>query len=339
MWSTIAAALKKIAVAILSNKKLRNKVCIFILSVTVAFFMPIIAVLAIFSGKIEFTDEQIQQVVDNIDEEELEKLMKVQETMDDIEEAMKDADMHDRYEEAQLLYLFALYDYQDEDEFVDRLVGCFEDDQSDYELVENVNDEFDCDIDPAEFSMAASSMRSTMINRWIFADPATKNNTDLVAWADMAYQRQWGYVWGSYGLILSQEYFENLCEAYPTHVENYHDFIQENWVGRRTADCAGLIKGYLWYNPDSQQIEYGYGGFTDYGANSMYNAASESGPVSEIPEIPGLGVWHDGHVGIYIGNGYVIQAMGTKYGVVKTKLEGSTFTNWFKIPGIEYPES
>jgi len=31
--------------------------------------------------------------------------------------------------------------------------------------------------------------------------------------------------------------------------------------------------------------------------------------------------------------------MGTKYGVVKTKLEGSTFTNWFKIPGIEYPEN
>ena len=64
--------------------------------------------------------------------------------------------------------------------------------------------------------------------------------------------------------------------------------------------------------------------------------ATESGPIEELPEIPGLGVWRNGHVGIYIGNGFVIQAMGTKYGVVKTSVQG--FTYWFKIPGITYPE-
>ena len=69
----------------------------------------------------------------------------------------------------------------------------------------------------------------------------------------------------------------------------------------------------------------------------MYYAASTKGSISSMPDIPGLGVWHDGHVGIYIGDGYVIQAMGTKYGVVRTKLAGSSFTNWFEIPGITYP--
>ena len=144
------------------------------------------------------------------------------------------------------------------------------------------------------------------------------------------------YVWGTYGRVLTQDYFNVLCNRYPDHVDNYHDYIQKHWVGRRCSDCVGLIKGYLWYNPNKQEIQYGYGGATDYGANSMYNAASEKGPISNMPEIPGLGVWHSGHVGIYIGNGYVIQAMGTKYGVVKTKLSGSSFTNWFKIPGITY---
>ena len=48
MWATIAAALKKIAVAILSNKKWRNKICTFIVVSTVAIFMPMGAALAIF---------------------------------------------------------------------------------------------------------------------------------------------------------------------------------------------------------------------------------------------------------------------------------------------------
>ena len=336
MWATVAAALKKIAVALLTNKKTRHKICIFILTCTVAIFMPIAAVLALFNGKIEFTPEQLVIVADNLDVEEVAKLTEVQDTLDAIEDSMREADMHDRYEEAQILYLLALYDYSDEDDFVDRLVACFEENQTDYELIDNVNDEFDCDIDPADYVKVVSGMRSTTINPYIFNDPSTKNNKDLVAWAWEAYNDGWGYVWGSYGRILTQQYFEDLCEQYPDHVDVYSDYIQSHWVGRRCADCAGLIKGYLWYNPDTHDIQYGYGSAADYGANSMYNAASECGPISDMPDIPGLGVWHSGHVGIYIGNGYVIQAMGTHYGVVKTKLAGSSFTNWFMIPGITY---
>ena len=50
----------------------------------------------------------------------------------------------------------------------------------------------------------------------------------------------------------------------------------------------------------------------------------------------GLAVWRDGHIGVYIGGGYVIEAMGTKYGVVKTKLSERSFTNWLEIPYIDY---
>ena len=63
----------------------------------------------------------------------------------------------------------------------------------------------------------------------------------------------------------------------------------------------------------------------------MFNAADESGDISDMPDIPGIGVWHNGHVGIYIGNDQVIQAMGTQYGVVRrnypvqTLLIGSRF--------------
>ena len=41
-------------------------------------------------------------------------------------------------------------------------------------------------------------------------------------------------------------------------------------------------------------------------------------------------------IGVYIGNGEVVEAMGTRYGVVKTKLEGARWTHWLKIPYISY---
>ena len=76
----------------------------------------------------------------------------------------------------------------------------------------------------------------------------------------------------------------------------------------------------------------------DYGANQMYQPATIKGPMSTMPEIKGLAVWKSGHIGIYIGNGYVIEAMGTKYGVVRTKVAGRGWQGWCKLPSITYIE-
>lgn len=167
------------------------------------------------------------------------------------------------------------------------------------------------------------------------ADP-NKTAAGLVAYVTNAYESGWGYVWGTYGNVLTQSAFQSKLEQYPEGVGNYADFIQEHWVGRRTADCVGLIKSYGWYDPDTESIVYGSHSMPDIGANQMYYSASESGPISTIPEIPGLAVWHDGHIGVYIGNGQVIEAMGTRYGVVKTQLAGRGWTHWLKIAYINY---
>lgn len=46
----------------------------------------------------------------------------------------------------------------------------------------------------------------------------------------------------------------------------------------------------------------------DVTADGMFNLAVEKGPISTMPDIPGIAVWHQGHIGVYIGNGYVIHA-------------------------------
>ena len=169
-----------------------------------------------------------------------------------------------------------------------------------------------------------------------FVDPTTKNATDLVTYAINAYESGWGYVWGTFGSVLTEGLFQAKLDQYPDGVGNYEEFIRDNWVGKRTTDCCGLIKGYGWLDPETMSINYGTNGMPDLGANQMYYNASESGTIDIIPEIPGLAVWHDGHIGVYIGNGYVIEAMGTKYGVGKTQLEGRGWTHWLKVEYINY---
>ena len=139
-----------------------------------------------------------------------------------------------------------------------------------------------------------------------------------------------------YGDVLTESLFAYKLEQYPDGVGSYEDFIRANWLGGRTTDCVGLIKGYGWLSPETMTIDYGAHGMPDIGANQMYYSATESGTIDTMPDIPGLAVWHDGHIGVYIGGGQVVEAMGTKYGVVKTELAGRGWTHWLKIPYINY---
>ena len=177
---------------------------------------------------------------------------------------------------------------------------------------------------------------STVLDISSFTDPATKNNLDLVAYAEQAFDSEWGYVWGTYGDILTESLLSYKLEQYPDGVGNYEEFIRSNWLGGRTTDCVGLIKGYGWLNPDTLEIEYGANGMPDIGADSMYNSAAVSGSMDTMPDVPGIVVWKSGHIGIYIGNGKVIEAMGTKYGVVKTNLADRSWSAWLEIPYINY---
>ena len=170
----------------------------------------------------------------------------------------------------------------------------------------------------------------------LFTDPATKNSADLAIYAANAWNSGWGYVWGTYGNVLTESLLTYKVSQYPDGVGNHEDIIRANWLGGRTADCVGLIKGYSWLSPETMTIDYGTHGMPDIGANQMYYSATESGPIDTMPDIPGLAVWHEGHIGVYIGGGQVVEAMGTKYGVVKTELAGRGWTHWLKIPYINY---
>lgn len=185
-------------------------------------------------------------------------------------------------------------------------------------------------------SFIAGGDRSIELDISTFANPTTKNATDLVTYAVHAWESGWGYVWGTYGNVLTESLLAYKVSQYPDGVGNHENFIRAHWLGGRTTDCVGLIKGYSWLSPETMTIDYGTHGMPDIGANQMYYTARESGPISTMPDIPGLAVWHEGHIGVYIGGGQVIEAKGTKNGVVKTELAKRNWTHWLKIPYINY---
>ncbi len=175
-----------------------------------------------------------------------------------------------------------------------------------------------------------------------FINPAMKNAHDLATYAVQAWENNWGYVWGTFGNVLTPSLLEYKVQQYPDGVGQYRAFIEQNYLGRRTADCIGLIKSYGWYDAESGQIKYGSHGVPDYNADQMYhdavNRGAEHGEIADMPEIPGLVLWKKGHTGVYIGGGYAVEAMGTSKGVCKTEVAGRGWQAWYKLPYIDYEE-
>ncbi len=77
---------------------------------------------------------------------------KFESTFQEVEEKMGDAGFsEERIEEAQILYAYSLFRFSEEENFTDRFVGCFAEEQTDEELIAAVNAEFGTAILPEEF--------------------------------------------------------------------------------------------------------------------------------------------------------------------------------------------
>ena len=101
MSATVGAALKKIAVAVLSDTRILKKVAIFILSVLVGILMPMAAVLGIFTGKIDIDKDDIENAMDS---DKVAYYQRMDNTYQSIGDEMTNAGYSHRKEEAQVLF-------------------------------------------------------------------------------------------------------------------------------------------------------------------------------------------------------------------------------------------
>lgn len=161
------------------------------------------------------------------------------------------------------------------------------------------------------------------------------------------------YWYGTTVANCTEDLLKRKTQQYPEHytadrMARYKKDIAEKKV---CADCIGLCKGYAWTNGGLNVLEaigtgskitskYGSNGAPDQSANGMFEYAKkigmEWGTIGTIPEIRGIAVRFDGHVGYYVGKGYVVEERGFAYGCVKTKLKDRKWTHWYKLPFINY---
>ena len=330
MSMTVGAALKKVAVYILTDKKALKIVGGIVLGIIIIIIMPIVALVGMFSGNIEINTDHLHQM---IQQDQSTLVAKWSEVENEFIAAGFD---NSRIEEAQTLFVFALYNHVNDEGFKENFVACFESQQTDDELINKINNTFATHIKVEDFKNATEGTRNAYIKTTHYTDPMTKNNLDLVKWAEFAAEKHWGYVYGTYGTVLDQSMLDSKVSQYPDEVGSQVDFIKGNWLGKRTTDCVGLIKGYAWFDVKTQSTLLVSNGMPDIGANAMYENATEKGGIDTIPEIKGLAVWHEGHIGVYIGNGKVVEAYGTQQGVIQSDLANGSWTHWLKIPYITY---
>lgn len=143
------------------------------------------------------------------------------------------------------------------------------------------------------------------------------------------------YWYGTFGQKATAELYAAKKKQYPELYKSWNDFPAQ--YGKRVHDCVGLIKGYLWSDTTTSTPKYNSS--QDVSANGMLARCKENGSISSMPDIPGVLVFMDGHVGVYIGGGFVIEARGHQYGVVKTALKSRPWKWWGKCPWIDYGET
>lgn len=136
------------------------------------------------------------------------------------------------------------------------------------------------------------------------------------------------YVMGTNGKIFTKSMYQDLVKRNPGEwFTTKRKPVIKTWVGQVTTDCHGLIE---WFVREQSGEKY------DTTANGAFLAATEKGEIKNIPELIGVCVRYPGHVGIYIGGGYVVEAKGFDYGVCLTALKSHPWTHWYKHPRIKY---
>lgn len=164
---------------------------------------------------------------------------------------------------------------------------------------------------------------------------ATKTSAGLVAHA--AAQVGCPYWWGTFGQVATEALLNTKATQYPDQFAgNRKATAKAKHLGKRVYDCCGLIKSYMMQDTPTSAPKYSSA--YDQNVGGLKTNCKTKGQISALPEIPGILLFRGtSHVGVYAGNGIVIEAKGFDYGVVKSKLSAGKWDAWGMLSWITYP--
>ena len=320
----LAAILKRLAAAVTGSKKGKKVMLGILLGILFICLLPFIVIQAMFA-QLTQGDLELPQYESSYDE----TFQNMHQNMALIAEAMDEHGVRGKTLEAQFLYIAFLFSHGQEDGFPERLASCFAAEQTTQELILAVNQEFSAEILEDVYVDGMASTRRTSVNIYCLDIPESKNAADLAAWAQyLAEASGWGVVSGMSGEILTSEIYESMD---PESISAAGVTVI---VGARNVDAGGLLRSYLWLDPETEEILIPNEPIQN--AETFYQQAEEKGERDSMPDIPGVCLYKSGTMGIYIGNGNVVTAIPGSGLVIENV--GNGWTHWFFSEGITYPD-
>lgn len=134
------------------------------------------------------------------------------------------------------------------------------------------------------------------------------------------------YVYGAKGADgkFTQNKLNVLASMYTNiFTSNYLKKIKDKaLVGKICCDCSGLVS---WYTGKV------------YGSSQLYSKAYARLPISDWKKFAiGTVLWKQGHVGVYIGDGLVMEERGIDYGCICSKITDIKWTYGLTFSWLEY---
>jgi len=175
----------------------------------------------------------------------------------------------------------------------------------------------------------------------------------LVEKFKQALSDKWGYIWGTAGIEWTQsrqnQKVNYLIKTYGADWKKNADAKKDNyylcgmygskWIGHMVADCSGM---FVWAFK-----QFGLG-MSHISSNIYKSYCTTKGKLTADLKktlLPGTAVFtgdtanNHPHVGLYVGNGKVIEAHGTQAGVCTANIM-ETRWKWFGLlKDVEYPAS
>ena len=155
----VGAALKKIAVPLVSNPQNWKTIVGIILALIIVVVTPVAVIVAILNGNIEIDQSRLAQIVQqNITAEQSSSLEMINTTMEKVEQELEKRNLLEYKTQAEVLYLFSLTEHSNDENFVRNFVKCFKRGITDEQLVERVNEKFGTAIRYEEFERMMNSI-------------------------------------------------------------------------------------------------------------------------------------------------------------------------------------
>ena len=155
----VGAALKKIAVALVSNPQNWKTIVGIILALIIVVVTPVAVIVAILNGNIEIDQSRLAQIVQqNITAEQSSSLEMINTTMEKVEQELEKRNLLEYKTQAEVLYVFSLTEHSNDENFVRNFVKCFKRGITDEQLVERVNEKFGTAIRYEEFERMMNSI-------------------------------------------------------------------------------------------------------------------------------------------------------------------------------------